>query len=128
MLPPPTFPHSPPCSLAMKTLPHLLLLLLLLPQIRGSRTSQVKTTGKAGEWPSSKNTLVAANQGEANPDVKKILKQILRSIRQHGFKNKSGLGLTSRVKGGFWKLFSEKDKQRKQSQKKYRPWKLERIM
>ena len=122
MLPPPTFPHSPPCSLAMKTLPHLLLLLLLLPEIRGSRTIQFKTTGKAGDWPSS------ANQVEANPEVQQILNQLLRTILQHRSKNQSGKGLTFRVNQDFWKLFSEKDKQRKQSKMQGRTWQLERIM
>ena len=34
----------------MKTLPHLLLLLILLPQIKGFRAIKVKTNRKAGEW------------------------------------------------------------------------------
>jgi hypothetical protein len=97
----------------MKTLPHLLLLLLLLPQIRGFKTIDVKTIRKAGEWPSSKSTLVAANQGVHNPEVKQILKQLLRRILQHRFTNQSGKALTVTVnKEDFWKLFSEKDKQR----------------
>ena len=119
LLPPPFTPLS-----AMKALPYLLLFLLLLPQIRGTRTIEVKTTGKAGDWPSSKN--MAANQGVANPEVKQILKQLLQTILQHRFTNKSGKGLTLRVNRDFWKLFSEMDKQRKSS--KMPAWKLERVM
>ena len=114
MLPPPTSPHSPPRLLAMQTLPHILLLLLLLPQIRGLKTINVKTNRKAGEWASSKSTLVAANPGGHNPEVKQILKQLLRGLLQHRFMNQSGKALTVTVnKEHFWKLFSEVDKPNK---------------
>ena len=108
MLAPTTSPHSPPRSLAMKTLPHILLLLLLLPQIRGFKTINVKTNRKAaGEWPSPKITLVAVNPGVHNPEVKQILKQMLRGLLQHRFTNQSGKALTVTVsKEDFWKLFS----------------------
>ena len=97
----------------MKTLPHLLLLMLLLPQIRGFKTIEIKTSRRPGEWPSSKSTLVAANEGVHNPEVKQILKQLLQNILQHCFTNQSGKALTVRVnKEDFWKLFSNKNKQR----------------
>ena len=131
MLPPPTSPHSPPRSLAMQTLPHILLLLLLLPQIRGFETINVKTNRKAGEWPSSKSTLVAANPGVHNPEVKQILKQLLRGLLQHRFMNQSGKALTVTVsKIDFWKLFSEKikhNKNTKQQNGASKPY-MERIM
>ena len=113
MLPPPASPQSLPCSLAMQTLPHILLLLLLLPQIRGFKTIDGKTNRRAGEWPSPKSTLVAANLGVHNPEVKQILKQLLRGLLQHRFTNQSGKALTVTVsKEDFWKLFSKKNKQR----------------
>ena len=131
MLPPPTSPHSLLCSLAMQTLPHILLLLLLLPQIRGFETINVKTNRKAGEWPSSKSTLVAANPGVHNPEVKQILKQLLRGLLQHRFMNQSGKALTVTVsKIDFWKLFSEKikhNKNTKQQNGASKPY-MERIM
>ena len=131
MLAPPTSPHSPPCSLAMKTLPHILLLLLLLPQIRGFKTIYGKTNRRAGEWPSSKSTLVAANPGVHNPEVKQILKQLLRGLLQHRFMNQSGKALTVTVnKEHFWKLFSELDKQVENTKLENRASKpyMERIM
>ena len=131
MLPPPTSPHSPPCSQAMQTLPHLLLLLLLLPQIRGFKTIDVKTNMKAGKWPSPKSFLVAANQGARNPEVKQILKQLLQSLLQHRFTDQSGKALTVTVnKEDFWQLFSKMNKQRENT--KLQNWEskhyMERIM
>ena len=124
MLPPPTSPHSPPCSQAMQTLPHLLLLLLLLPQIRGFKTIDVKTNRKAGDWPSP-------NQGGRNPEVKQILKQLLQSLLQHRFTDQSGKALTVTVnKEDFWQLLSKIDKQKENT--KLHNWEakhyMERIM
>ena len=116
MLPPPTSPHSPPCSLAMKSLPHLLLLLLLLlPQVKGFTAIKVKANRK--EWLLSKNTLVAAKQSKTNPELKQILKQVLRRHLKHCFTKQSGkAGTETLCKEDFRRLLSKKDKKRKNTQ------------
>ena len=114
MLPPPTSPHSPPYSLAMKTLPYLLLLLILLHQIKGFRAIKDKTNRKAGEGFLSNNILVAGNQGVTNTKLKQILKQVLRRHLKHCFTQQSGKAVTVTLcKEDFRKLLSNKDKQRR---------------
>ena len=124
MLAPPTYPHSPLSSLAMKTLPHLLLLLILLPQINAFRAIKGKTNRKQGKWLLSNNKLVAGNEGVDNPELKQILKQILRRHLKHCFTKQSRNGLTMTLcREDFRKLISKKHKQRKNT-KHY----MERIM
>ena len=124
MLPPPTSPHSTPCSLAMKTLPYLLLLLILLPQIKGFRAIKDKTNRKAREGFLSNNILVAGNQGVTNTKLKQILKQVLRRHLKHCFMKQSRKGLiVTLCKEDFRKLISKKLKKRKNT-KHY----MERVM
>ena len=107
MLPPPSSPHSPPCSQAMQTLPHLLLLLLLLPQIQGFRAINIKSNRKAGEWLSSENIL-AAKQSKTDQEVKQILKQLFRSLLTHRVTKQSKKASTVMISmEDFRKLFSK---------------------
>ena len=74
---------------------------------------------------------MVANHGGHNPEVKQILKQLLRGILKHRFTNKSGKALTVTVnKEHFWKLFSELDKQVENTKLENRASKpyMERIM
>ena len=107
MLPPPTSPHFPPCSLAMKSLPHLLLLLILLPQIEGFSAINIKSNRKAGEWLSSKNIL-AAKQGKTDQEIKQILKQLFRSLLKYRVTKQPKKAFTVMVSmEDFRKLFSK---------------------
>ena len=93
----------------MKNLTHLLLLLLLFPQIQGFRAINIKTNRKTGESSSpSKNILMAAKQGKTEQEVKQILKQLFRSLLKHRVTKQSRKMLTVTVSmEDFRKLFSE---------------------
>ena len=112
-MPPPSLPHSPPCSQSMKTL--LLLpafsLLLLHPLAQGFRPIQLKTTSQIK---SDETILDVVKQGLTNQEAKQILMQLFRTSLHDRYMKESGKGFALKLKmADLVKLFSEKTKANK---------------
>ena len=112
MLSPLNSPHSAFCSPAMQIVPHLLLLVLMVP-IAEFKLNLVNTNMRANELLTSKCNLQLANKGLANIEGRQILCHILKNYMKRRQEKVSEKGIQVVImKPDMFKLFPEKAKNR----------------